>query len=110
MKRLFLSLVSASVFLLSACGGDDGELAGKWKGDKEGKYWVLKYNKGDDDYTQSFISKDDNGNEFVGTTNVHLKRKDNWISGQKEKYFIKVINKDTLQFRDDEKDVYRRLE
>ncbi len=108
MKRMFVGLITASVFLLSACGGDDGELAGKWKGEKDGKVWVIKYDKKEGDYTQIFMSKDDNGKDYEGTTNTHLKRDGDWISGQKEKYFIKIIDNNTLQFRDDEKDIYRR--
>lgn len=115
MKKIFVGLIAVLAFLLSACGGDGGELAGKWKGDKEGKVWVIKYNKDENDYTQVFMDKGNNGEELEGTVNSHLKRNGNWLGDQDdapghEKYFIKVIDKNTLQFRDDENDIYRRVQ
>ncbi len=114
MKKLFLGLIAASVFLLSACGGDDGELAGEWKGDK-GNKWIISYNKDDGDYAQKILMIYPNGSEIEAANNSHLKRNKNWLGDEdngpgREKYFIKVIDKNTLQFRDDEKDIYRRVQ
>lgn len=108
MKKSIVGLITASVFFLSACGGDNGELAGKWKGDK-GDEWVITYNKDDNDYAQKIFMHFSNGTKDEVANNTHLKRDGNWVAGQKEKHFIKVIDKNTLQFRDDEKDIYRRI-
>ena len=109
MYKILLGLIAASVFILSACGGDDGELAGKWKGDK-GDEWIITYNKKDNEYSQKIFMLFSNGAKDEVANNTHLKRDGDWVAGQKEKYFIKVIDRNSLQFRDDVKDIYRRIE
>lgn len=114
MKKLMVALVMACSFLLTACGGDNGELAGEYRGVKDGQKWLIKYDKKDNYYTQIFIDKNDKGEEVEGVVNSHLKRDGDWLGDEDdgpghEKYFIRIIDKNTLQWRDDEKDIYKRI-
>ncbi|EGL4350520.1 hypothetical protein IQ454_004558 [Salmonella enterica] len=109
-----VALVMACSFLLTACGGDNGELAGEYRGVKDGQKWLIKYDKKDNYYTQIFIDKNDKGEEVEGVVNSHLKRDGDWLGDEDdgpghEKYFIRIIDKNTLQWRDDEKDIYKRI-
>ncbi|HCP0361903.1 TPA: hypothetical protein OCN00_004638 [Escherichia coli] len=111
-KKLLGGFILAFAFLLSGCGGDNGELAGTYiaknpdSGDAPQK-WIIKYDKKDNYYTQIWIEKDKKGNEHNGTTNSFLIRDGDWLAG-KEKHFIRVIDKNTLQLRDDENALYIR--
>lgn len=110
MKKIMVVLIMSCTFILTACGGDNGELAGVYEGNDGFGHtkWLIKYDKKDDDYTQIFINKNDKGEDEEGVVNSHLKRNGDWLSG-KEKHFIKIIDKNTLQFRDDEKAIYKRV-
>ncbi|EIS2281850.1 hypothetical protein LZF11_001728 [Shigella flexneri] len=111
-KKLLGGFILAFAFLLSGCDGDNGELAGTYieknpdSGDAPQK-WIIKYDKKDNYYTQIWIEKDKKGNEHNGTTNSFLIRDGDWLAG-KEKNFIRVIDKNTLQLRDDENALYIR--
>ncbi|EFM1837138.1 hypothetical protein IL109_005041 [Escherichia coli] len=118
-KKLLGGFILAFAFLLSGCDGDNGELAGTYieknpgSGDAPEK-WIIKYDKKDNYYTQIWVEKDKKGNERNGTTNSFLIRDGDWLGdkedGQgREKHFIRVIDKNTLQFRDDENDLYIRV-
>ena len=110
-KKLLGGFILAFTFLLSGCGGDNGELAGTYieknpdNSDAPQK-WIIKYEK-DNYYTQIWVEKDKKGNEHNGTTNSFLIRDGDWLAG-KEKNFIRVIDKNTLQLRDDENALYIR--
>ncbi|HGJ5866239.1 MAG TPA: hypothetical protein ACHBZ9_04735 [Arsenophonus nasoniae] len=113
MKKIIAVILTGllSACLLTACGGDGGEIAGTFKSVKDNEIWVMTYDKSLDDYNQNITRfSEETGEKYSSTLNSHLKRKGDWISGQKEKYFIKVIDKNTLQFRDDEDDIYKRVE
>ena len=90
-KKLLGGFILAFAFLLSGCGGDNGELAGTYieknpdSGDAPQK-WIIKYDKKDNYYTQIWIEKDKKGNEHNGTTNSFLIRDGDWLAG-KEKHF-----------------------
>ena len=72
-KKLLGGFILAFTFLLSGCGGDNGELAGTYieknpdNSDAPQK-WIIKYEK-DNYYTQIWVEKDKKGNEHNGTTN-----------------------------------------
>ncbi|MDR5615046.1 hypothetical protein [Arsenophonus sp.] len=106
---MLIGLLSAC--LLTACGGDGGEIAGTFKGVKDNATWVMTYDKSLDDYNQNIIRfSEKTGEKISSTLNSHIKREGDWIGDDSEKYFIKVIDKNTLQFRDDEDDIYKRVE
>ncbi|OIN38444.1 hypothetical protein AO411_2025495 [Salmonella enterica subsp. enterica serovar Sarajane] len=58
MKKLMVALVMACSFLLTACGGDNGELAGTFKGSNGimPEKWIIDYNKKDDQYIVTVFS------------------------------------------------------
>ena len=96
-KKLLGGFILAFTFLLSGCGGDNGELAGTY----------IEKNPDNSDAPQIWVEKDKKGNEHNGTTNSFLIRDGDWLAG-KEKHFIRVIDKNTLQLRDDENALYIR--
>ncbi|HEA7751802.1 TPA: hypothetical protein RXL46_004255 [Escherichia coli] len=113
-KKLLSGFILAFAFLLSGCGGDNGELAGTYieknpaASDTPVK-WIIKFDKKDNSYTQEIYRKFSPNGKYTNTnTNSFLSRSGDWLGGDKEKYFIRVINKNTLQFRDDENDIYIR--
>lgn len=118
-KKLLSGFILAFAFLLSGCGGDNGELAGTYieKNPANGHApvkWIIKFDKKDNYYTQEIYREySPNGEYSKSNTNTFLFRNGDWLGdkedGQgKEKYFIRVIDKNTLQFRDDENDIYIR--
>lgn len=119
MKKLMVALVMACSFLLTACGGDNGELAGEYQEVKSFSgglpdKWIIEYNKKDDTYTQTLLQPSLNGGYFKSVSNSGLKRNGDWLGDENsgsghEKHFIKIIDKNTLQLRDDEKDIYKRI-
>lgn len=115
MKKIMVALIMACTFLLTACGGDNGELAGEYQGSKslsenlKPNKWLIEYNKKEDIYTQTLFQSRLNGEYFKSVSNLGLKRNGDWLGNDKEKHFIKVIDKNTLQFRDDDKDIYKRI-
>lgn len=111
-NKLLSGFILAFAFVLSGCGGDNGELAGTYieKNPVSGnapEKWIIKYDKKDNYYTQIWVEQDDKGNEYNGTTNSFLTRDGDWLAG-KEKHFIRVIDKNTLQLRDNENALYIR--
>ncbi len=113
-KKLLGGFILVFVFLLSGCGGDNGELAGTYieKNPASGGApvkWIIKYDNKDNYYSQEIYRKfSPNGEYSNSNTNTFLVRDGDWIGGEKEKRFIRVIDRNTLQFRDDENDLYIR--
>lgn len=101
MKNLFKIILLGASLLLSACGGDNGEMAGTWRG--EPKSWItgtrhteyhITYNDGKYEQKVVFVYSQNNKVRDVAT-NV-LTRDGEYLLSDGQP-FIKIISKDEIQ-------------
>lgn len=110
MKKIWLTgFLLISGCLLAACGDNDAALAGTYQGVKRQNIWVLSYDKILNEYNLKYYFYSDNNFDFSIDTN-HLKRHGDWIENEENPYYIKVIDKNTLQYLDIPDNLYKRIE
>ncbi|HGG5823030.1 TPA: hypothetical protein ACJG25_004122 [Salmonella enterica subsp. enterica serovar Saintpaul] len=92
-------LVMACTFLLTACGGDNGELAGVYKGSNGimPEKWVVEYNKKNDMYTVTVLFDGMSDNKYSKAFVKHLKRNGDFLDEGENDHWAQVINKDTIK-------------
>lgn len=110
MKKIWvIGYIFISACLLAACGDKGDALAGTFVGVKKQNVWVLSYDKSRDEYNLKNYFYSDNNYDFSIDTN-HLKRHGDWIENEENPYYIKVIDKNTLQYLDIPDNLYKRIE
>lgn len=110
MKKIWLAgFFFISTYLLAACGDNSAALAGTFVGVKKQNIWVLSYDKSLDEYNLKYYFYSDNNFDFSIDKN-HLKRHGDWIENEENPYFIKVIDKNMLQYLGVEENFYKRIE
>lgn len=116
MKKLLLSMLTVSAFVLSGCGGDNGELAGSFKGEvTEGGIYAGEYDTADltfdkdkNEYHLTWVTHSPKSPSQPGITG-YLTREEGWlISPDGTKYF-KITDVDTLELHGNKNNTYNRI-
>lgn len=117
MKKLLMSLVVASAFLLSACGGDGGEMAGSFKGKVEGagifagEYETadITFNPDKNEYHVTWMNHSPKHSPQQGAYSYYLTRENGWlITSDGAKYF-KITDVNTIEFKGNKAKTYKRI-
>ncbi|WP_367300371.1 hypothetical protein [Hafnia alvei] len=108
-KNMGSRIFFISACLLAACVDNGAALAGTFVGVKKGNVWVFSYDKSRDEYNLKNYFYSDNNYDFSKDTN-HLRRHGDWIENEENPYYIKVIDKNTLQYLDIPDNLYKRFE
>ncbi|EDU3770861.1 hypothetical protein C4O09_004417 [Salmonella enterica subsp. enterica serovar Minnesota] len=98
MKKIMVVMIMACTFILTACGGDNGELAGTFKGNNGimPEKWIVEYNKKDDAYIVTVFNEITDG-KYEKAFVKHLKRDGNFLDVSKNDHWAEVVNKDTIR-------------
>ncbi|EDR7001714.1 hypothetical protein ZG96_004446 [Salmonella enterica subsp. enterica serovar Java] len=99
MKKIMVALIMACTFLLTACGGDNGELAGTFKGSNGimPEKWLVEYNKKDDSYIVTVFFDGMSDGKYSKAFVKHLKRNGEYLDESKNDHWAQVVNKDTIK-------------